>query len=712
MALDDDLYNALSTEQKKLWSAFSPSGLVAINYSTSRQPRRNRKSILAVELLGGEAQYRHFPYPLKNLAGKLFFEHDSITILDVVSQLNPAGKMPDKITLNGKVTSLSSTQPIYDISIKANNIPLDSTLAGALPARQRHFHSQFPLAGLADADVKFFTPEQNQHSTAFIADVDFKKTSLRIGQSAVVISDMAGNAVFTPDLIRIKNLKGRFGRGLVSLTGQIWPGEQAQQFHYDLALQAQQVELNDDFFTLLPASLKKIVSVLKPTGRINYRANLKKAGSAEYPDYSIAVDYLGGSVNLEPFPYPLKDLSGKLVITQDSVRLENITAAAADNIQIIPETSTITINGRIDLADDAFSTGWFALRANDIFFDERLGRALPEAIQPLYQKLSPTGRFDLDLKNMRFFTTETSEKYIEFDGSVKFKDCNFKTSAEITGLNGLLKAKALYKAGDWFCDANVALIADTLRIKGKSLTAFKADLNYNTALQSWTTNSLVADCYDGRFAGKFELKQQTEAPSEYLLQVSFDNIDLKQFLSDTIQDSRGKTQDTRQNDLSSGKMCGSLSVTGRVGDRLSRLGRCRLKITDMQVGRLSPLAKLLAVLKLTEPTDFAFEQMLVDSYIKGDRLLFQQFDLSGESVAFNGSGSMNLRNQNVDLTLTARGRRFATAEPSILQSLTESLGHAVVRMEVDGNLYDPQVTTKTLPVIGDTLQILGTKQTK
>jgi hypothetical protein len=69
---------------------------------------------------------------------------------------------------------------------------------------------------------------------------------------------------------------------------------------------------------------------------------------------------------------------------------------------------------------------------------------------------------------------------------------------------------------------------------------------------------------------------------------------------------------------------------------------------------------------------------------------------------------MNLPSRNVDLVLVARGRRLATADPSILQSLTESLGQAVVQMEVTGDLYDPQITTKTFPVIGQSLRILGT----
>ena len=156
-------------------------------------------------------------------------------------------------------------------------------------------------------------------------------------------------------------------------------------------------------------------------------------------------------------------------------------------------------------------------------------------------------------------------------------------------------------------------------------------------------------------------------------------------------------------------MDGSLSINAHTGDISSRIGTCRLAISDMQVGQLSPLGKLLQVLKLTEPQDYAFDQMFLDSYIRRNDLLVKKLDLSGQAVAFFGSGRMDIKTRDVDLVLYARGRRLATDEPSIWQSLTEGLGQAVVRMEVTGDFYDPKVTTKTLPLIGETLKFLGSK---
>jgi len=629
IALDNDLYNALSTEQKEFWSAFSPSGVAAIDYRLYRQSETDKGRILGVKLLNAEATYRRFPYPLKNLTGELFFDSERIVVSDLVSQLNER-----KITLNGKVTERNTDRPIYDVLIKTNNIPLDSTLAAALPAEQKRLYSDFDMTGLADAKVKIFTPEQGPGPPSLIADVSFKKTTLtvpvfenskinaestKVNQLPLVISDISAETVFTPDLIRIENSTGRYGKSLVSLTGRIWPGEETKKPGYCLSLRAEQVELNDDLIGLLPTSLKKIVSGLQPEGSINLISNLNRGGRDDCPDYKLIVDCLDNSVNFKPFPYPLKDITGRLIITTDSIKLEDITATAADNIQEIANTSLVKLNGEIALADNAFSGAWFQPSAGDI-----------------------------------------------------------------------------------------TLTAESLKIKGKSLTGLRADIYYDPDVESWVAKNLIADCYGGRLAGKLELKSPAEAPPEYVLQASFDNIDLKQFLSDAIHNSEVEIRNSKFKGYTSGRMSGSLSIRAAVGESLPRIGRCRLAISDIQVGKLSPLAKLLQ-LKLTESEQFAFNRMLVDSYIKNDRLFLKQVDLAGKDAAFTGSGWMDLQSQNVDLVLFARGhRRLATSDPSVLQSLAESLGGAVVRMEITGNVYDPHIETKTLPVFKDSLRILGT----
>jgi hypothetical protein len=730
MALDDDLYEALNLKQKEFWTAFSPSGLAAINYRFSRSALNGlmeKRKLLEVDLRGSEAAYRRFPYPLKNLKGKLYFDSDSITVADVVSQANGEGS----IICNGKVIEYNTDNPIYNLSIKASDMPFDPTLVRSLLAEQGTLYNQFDMSGLADADIRIFTPTEDTATASskveqasaynlartqrasFFADVTLKQAYLKANKSGLVISDVSAKVHLTPDSTNIKNFTGQYGQSQVSLVGGIWLTDKPRLPRYYLAIGAKQAQLSEELIGLLPKGMAKVVSEFRPTGEVGISANFRKMSNDERPGYSIVVDCLDDSINFKRFTYPLKDVTGRITITNNKVMFDEITATPADSVQEtnLPLTdSTIKLNGQIVLADNTFNNGIFRLSARDISLGEFLVCALPANISSFYQALSPAGRFDLDLGNVKVFKVDDGEKLIDFTATAGFNACNFNMSGARAELDAVLKVKGLYKTGDGLSDGQIAVFADNFKFKGKSITNMRMDLNYEPHLRRWLAEGFVADCYDGRLTGKLEIspasggQEPAEEALEYLLQIAFDNIDLRQFLSSEEPNHLRQAK----TDYTSGTMSGSLSLGARIGDNSSRLGRCRLAIRDMQVGKLSPLAKLLYVLRLTEPKDFAFERMVVDSYIRADTLLFDVFDLSGETVAFQGSGSLNLRNADIGLSLTARGRRLAGAEPSFLGSLTEGLGKAVVRMVVTGNVNDPKVEIKTLPVVEDSLKILGT----
>ncbi|MHC4104593.1 MAG: hypothetical protein ACYSR9_06605 [Planctomycetota bacterium] len=696
IALDNDLYSVLNTKQKESWSAFSPNGFAAIDYQLNRDSQMDVERKLTVELRGAEAVYRRFPYPLKNLTGRLFFEQGNVIFSDVVSQVNEC-----KIAINGEVVTNTDSNSVYDMSVTVNNVPLDSALEASLPDGQRNLYNQIHPTGLADGLIKI--SGRSSEPAAFAADLSFKKASLMSDRFSSPVSDISANAVFTPDSITVREFSGRYGDGLVSLAGRIWPDRESRQSCYQLSLNFERIMLNDDLFGFVPESLKKIVTDLKPRGKLDLVVDLNKENPETPPDYRITMNCLGDSADFPQLPFPLKDITGTLSITKDSLTLKEIAATLDDNISATEDDSTIRLNGRIALDDNSFRSAILDISAKDMFLDECLIIFLPQHLEPLYDELLPGGRFDMDFKKMRILPADDGQKSVDFTGDIAFKNCSFKLSDAETELDAVLKIKGLYNTAEGLSNCQAAFDGGTLRIQGKSFTNLKADIFYDPDLRRWSTEDLIADYYGGKTIGKFELQQPAGKASEYLLQVVFDNIDLQQFLADT------KNKEIAGNRYTSGRMDGLLSVNARLGDSSSRLGVCKLTMTDMQVGRLSPLGKLLQVLKLSESKDFAFDQMFVDSYIRRNDLLVKKLDLSGQAVAFYGSGRMDLKTRNVDLVLTARGRRLATEDPSVWQSLTEGLGRAVIKMEVTGDFYDPDVKTETLPVIGDTLKILGKK---
>ncbi len=415
---------------------------------------------------------------------------------------------------------------------------------------------------------------------------------------------------------------------------------------------------------------------------------------------------MGNSIKLEGFEYRLRDIKGNLKIDVRpelvEVGLEDITFSP-DAVAIQPSDSQVKVNGKIEMSKGGFSGGQIRLQANDIFFNERFRKMLPDGIGSVYGKLSPEGRFDLHLEDVKISPNKDGQKHIDFEGQIAFKDCKFETTPAVTKCDVKINIKGWYNSNEGFGDIDMSVVGGGFNLQEKRLADVRADIVYDTEAKSFSSDNFSADCYGGVVLGKFCFEGNGTG-FKYLVQSGFEDIDLKRFLSDT-----SRVRKNGNNGYSSGRLCGSLNISGGAADRI---GMCRLKVTDMEVGKMSPMAKLLAVLQLNEPTNYAFDQMVVDSYIKRDRLHFERIDLSGRAVAFNGSGQMNLVDQGVDLTLTARSGRLVDAEPTVWQSLTDALGGGVIRMNVKGSLYDPQITTETLPVIKNTFGILGTRTDK
>ncbi len=61
------------------------------------------------------------------------------------------------------------------------------------------------------------------------------------------------------------------------------------------------------------------------------------------------------------------------------------------------------------------------------------------------------------------------------------------------------------------------------------------------------------------------------------------------------------------------------------------------------------------------------------------------------------------------MNFTAFGR-IMTSDPSMLESLAKSLGSAVIKIEVHGDLDEPLIKTTTLPVFKTPLDLLGDKE--
>ncbi|MBM4025254.1 MAG: hypothetical protein FJ280_07585, partial [Planctomycetes bacterium] len=375
-----------------------------------------------------------------------------------------------------------------------------------------------------------------------------------------------------------------------------------------------------------------------------------------------------------------------------------------------------------------------------------------------YRELAPEGSFDLDLTTLQVSRDRDAdtggggaegEILVEFAGRMNLgpgggkrtvppagsarRPCRLKVSGSPMELSGVLETKGSYHTKRGFDGGRARLAAERLVVRGKTITDMNLEAIYDPNTRTWTAADFVGRCYGGKLLGNLQVgpslalrpsSRTSDAGPEYVLQVAFNDVDLQQFLLAGRQPAGAEKGGGRELPpaASSGTMDAWLSLNARMGEGFAGEGTplpgaaaprpqgiVYVDIANMQVGKVSPLGTVLSVLRLNEPTDYTFERMLIDACIRGDKLLIPKLDLSGRNTAFAGAGTMDLPSEEMSLTLTARSRH-AAAGPSVLQSLTEGLGGAVVRIEVTGTAGSPRVQTKALPVLEDSLRLLGTPQ--
>jgi len=695
MRLDQDLYEALNAGQREFWEVFWPKGTITFESRVRGGPDQGPRTDMKVDLRNIEATCRFFPYPLENITGTLLFGPGEITFSDLHSDFD--GRQVD---VAGAIRFPRPRQPRYEITVDVNDIPLDEVLAAALPEQQRGAYRQFSPTGYGSGRVQVFNHPADPNTFSFTGDLAFRDGSLTAEQPPLHITDVTAEARFTPETIEVRRLDGRHAGGAVSVEGLIRPGADVNDHQYQLRVIGRRAQLGPELMKLVPETYRHIMDRLGAQGEIDYTAKLDAAGGTTPVDYDIAVTCLNNHIAYDAMPYPLKDVTGVVKIHKGQIILEDVRARPGDTVWVESETSALGMSGLITLVDGRFGGANVAVTARDIYFDEQLGRNLPQGIRVFYDRLRPSGRFDADYPTVCVWANPDGAPSFDFEGDMRFKNCSFGVSGAEAVLDGVVGTAGTYKAGTGFSACHVKLNADSLVLQGQTFSRVRADAAYDPAAGQWTTERIAAECYGGRIAGKGRFHQHTDGALDYTVQMAFLDVDLGQFLGHT---QFAGTAGARE---AVGRMTGSLNLSARLGDSSTRIGSCRLTVDTMRLGKLPPLTNLLYVLKLSRPEDYAFNSVYLNSYILRDSLVVQRLDLAGPALAFYGSGLVDLRSRNVDLILAGRGQRLASADPTVLASFTEHLGQAIVRMEVTGSLYDPKVATKPLPLFEDSFRLL------
>ena len=701
MLIDDDLYKALGPKQKDLWWTFTPSGLAKANYTIRKQPGEKEQPNLTIELLNVQAAYKHFPYPLRNLKGTVSVEPGKLVIDKIVSRRNGS-----EIALTGSITDAESPRPRYNIVITATDIPIDDTLKAALPLNQRRFYEHFDVDALTDVEVTVFPNEVGRRLVEYIAKVNIKDASLIYDEFPLPLTKLNVEAVLTADKIMLKSMDGMCGTGRITIdNGIMWPATDANPDPgFCLTLNARNLDLKKEFLSALPEEPAAIVSLLQPKGKVNVSADINlNSRRDDCQPYKIVIDCLQNDFTFKKFPYPLKNVTGTVTVTDKNIDLKNITAIpAGDTPDDKDDQPKIIFNANLAYNESFVEKGNFTISAANIKLDDRLGKAFSETGNDLLLNLSPAGIMDVEIDDARFYTDIDDKMKVELTTHVALRDGSLGSNGTLTDIEAVLDASTVYELGTGFVSTQAQFRSDRLNLRKKTIENLQADISYDPVMSVFSTRRLTADFYDGKFFGDVELKYPNANGAQYLSEIVFNDVNVKKLLAKTTD------TDEKNENITKGRACGSLSVAGVFDGSNRTMGRLNIAVSEMELARRSFLGKIITTLQMNEPTDFMFSDMTVDSYLRNNDLVFENVYMSGKSLVLKGEGKLDLKANNVDLDFAAfSGQKHI--EPDLLGSLARGLGKAVITVEVHGNIEDPKITTTPLPVFKTPLDLLGDK---
>ena len=228
---------------------------------------------------------------------------------------------------------------------------------------------------------------------------------------------------------------------------------------------------------------------------------------------------------------------------------------------------------------------------------------------------------------------------------------------------------------------------------GHPLSAFSGQWSFARVADgtgAFSLQSAQAQLYGGMVAGRFDLSFNNHE-STYDLTTTVQGMHIESFV-DHERSARGAAHapaDVR------GVATGRLSLSGVVGDASSKRGRGRFEVSQAQIYRLPLVLAILHVLNLTAPPANAFSEALLDFYVTGNRLTFEDIRLRGDLLALTGSGTLTLPDRAVDLELYNVNPDGWVRVP-VLTDVVEQIGRELVRLHVTGPVYRPEVHPQPL----------------
>lgn len=365
------------------------SGLECVVDAEFKIGQKDKRSVPQFEISGvvdnGRLKDASLPYLLEDLRGRFFVDNRMLNLREI-----RASSGQSTIELEANLLGFKPDSPLH-FRVLARNLELDRRLYQALPIYLQRQWDRFMLEGKVDAELemsfdgKQWTP---------IAVVDCRSVSMRYTQFPYPITHVNGRIEYrNKQLKSITPIAARASGQAIGGEFQLEIDSGNWQGWIDVASDAL-IPIDDLLIdSLTPrgsatTSVHSFVRSLNPSGLLQIgKVRIEKPSfDSQALNRELQLGFQKGSIKFKEFPYPIHEIQGALIATNDSWALRNF-SGLNDNSRIACEGSWQSGAGSIDNLLLEF-------HASNIALEEQLRQALPPSVGNLWQQLQPKGRVE------------------------------------------------------------------------------------------------------------------------------------------------------------------------------------------------------------------------------------------------------------------------------------------------------------------------------
>jgi hypothetical protein len=690
--LDDEMYAALPPKIKGLWRRFDLYGLISCKFHLKRTggtPEAGAapwKWSMQMNLHDVAARYEAFHFMQWGMNGTIEAANGLISRIDLwAHRLGATTRVTGTADLRDEHKSV-------DLRVIAKNRPLTPDLVMALPDRVAALVRDSKVKGLFDVDATVQLSEETGNELLCRAMVDWHDGSVQPRQWPYPLGDVRGRIWMdqASRRIEIREVTGRNGPARVRLSGTVdLKDGAAGQFQAAV----DDLPLDEHLYGVLPEGLQRWWRAFQPKGRIGVRSDLRfRESLAAETSISHRTSLLlaGNEACWESFPLPLKDLNGKVLLTDGRCEVQDLTGSHADG--------QVRLDGAVEW-DEAGTRALLKGSARDVPLDEPLRLAVPWQIRRLWNTWKPAGNMDVDLSSLRYIKPKEGGATWDLAGTLSGRLQKLDMSVDV--------ADAVVRTS---VAAHIDEARETFEGKGK-LEVERAVLSLipvTEARAEWVRESngtlrvrdIHAKALGGSLSGFLELDPTVQG-DRYGVVLSLDHGDPSQ-LAEIL--TRGQMSGI------TGTIQMQMRLRGLVGEPDTRSGAAEIQLTGQGLYRLPILLQLANVLNIpvvSEPREM--QNLTTKLTIMADQALLDSLELRDSSFLMLGNGVIDLPTRRASLTVIAAQPRTWPKVP-VLTELLEGAVRELVEVHATGPINDLKFEARPLRSLHAALQVLSTRR--